>query len=525
MSLRAKLVAALGLLVAIGLTVFGFATYARYSRTQYDRLDDQLRTVLAPVAHELTDAVGLGHGPHGRNGHGESNPATTTPTSSGLVGSRASDPNPSPTESSTTDTVGTGSGDGGVSVTSFSGLRELYAELRAPDGTLLAQLTNDSGAPDLPTGTLTTGRFFTVGAAEGSGRWRVVTSEVTDAAGYQVALATPTGPVTDSLRELLIIEVVVGLAILTLLVSGSWFILRQGLRPIEDMAGTARSINAGDLSQRVEAGKGEVGQLGLALNSMLEEIEKAFMAREETERRLRQFLSDASHELRTPLTSIQGFAELFRLGQSSEHVDQAVIMRRIEEESARMKTLVEDLLLLARLDETRTVDRSEVDLAVLAADACTDAVATDRGRRVSLDAPVPVLVAGNPDHLRQAIANLVSNALHHTPSGTAIELSAHPVDGRAVLTVRDHGPGLDPDALSHVFERFWQADAARVGSGAGLGLSIVDSIAREHGGRARATNAPDGGAVFSLELPMAAVSADPADGPVTPPTLSPEGTL
>jgi two-component system OmpR family sensor kinase len=239
---------------------------------------------------------------------------------------------------------------------------------------------------------------------------------------------------------------------------------------------------------------------------MLDEIESAFAERDRTEQRLRQFLADASHELRTPLTSIQGFAELFRLGDragaSAAGVDLPVIMRRIEEESARMKTLVEDLLLLARLDQTRPIERTSVDLAVLAADACSDAVAAAPGRPVTLDAPEPAIVLGDQNHLRQAIANLVSNALRHTPAGTPIEVSAHVAGDRAVVAVRDHGPGLDEEALAHVFDRFWQADRARVGKGAGLGLAIVAGIAAEHGGEAMATNAPDGGARFTLRLPL-----------------------
>src|SRR5581483_889853 len=154
------------------------------------------------------------------------------------------------------------------------------------------------------------------------------------------------------------------------------------------------------------------------------------------------------HELRTPLTSIQGFAELFRMGEAGDPrpagapgVDLTVIMRRIEEESARMKTLVEDLLLLARPDQTRPIERTPVDLAVLAADACSDAVAADPGRPVALDAPEPAVVLGDQHHLRQAIANLVTNALRHTPAGTPIEVSARVAGDDAVVTVRDHGPG------------------------------------------------------------------------------------
>ena len=177
-------------------------------------------------------------------------------------------------------------------------------------------------------------------------------------------------------------------------------------------------------------------------------------------------------------------------------------MRRIEGESARMKTLVEDLLLLARLDQTRPSERSPVDLAVLAADACSDAVAASPDRPVTLVAPEPVVLVGDEGHLRQAVANLVTNAIRHTPAGTAVEVGAHLADGHATVAVRDHGPGLDEEALAHVFDRFWQADRARVGTGAGLGLSIVAGIAREHGGVAMAANADGGGALFTLRLPL-----------------------
>jgi two-component system, OmpR family, sensor kinase len=240
----------------------------------------------------------------------------------------------------------------------------------------------------------------------------------------------------------------------------------------------------------------------LALNTMLQDIEGAFAEREATEQRLRRFLADASHELRTPLTSIQGFAELFRVSGDDARVDLSTILRRIEEESARMKILVEDLLLLGRLDQPRQAERAPVDLAVLAADACSDAVATDADRPVTLDAPEPVVVAGDQAHLRQAIANLVTNALQHTPAGTPIEVSARLIDRSATVSVRDHGPGLDELAAAHVFDRFWQADHARVGTGAGLGLAIVAGIAAEHDGVAIADNAVGGGAVFTIRMPL-----------------------
>jgi len=314
----------------------------------------------------------------------------------------------------------------------------------------------------------------------------------------------PTTEVTKALQGLVLYETGGALILLVLLSVGSWAIVRRGLRPLERMAGKARSITAGNLSERVSpsGGPSEVGQLGLAFNTMLEDIETAFQERDATEMRLRQFLADASHELRTPLTSIQGFAELFRFGGDNARVDLPTILRRIEEESARMKVLVEDLLLLARLDRPRVAECSPVDLAVLAADACSDAVAIAPDRPVTLDAPEPVIVAGDQANLRQAMANLVTNAVHHTPAGTAIEVSARLVDAGAVVEVRDHGPGLDDEHLAHVFDRFWQADKARVGAGAGLGLAIVSSIAAAHGGSASAANAPGAGAVFTIRLPV-----------------------
>ncbi|MEY2400799.1 MAG: two-component system, OmpR family, sensor kinase, partial [Ilumatobacteraceae bacterium] len=197
------------------------------------------------------------------------------------------------------------------------------------------------------------------------------------------------------------------------------------------------------------------------------------------------------------------FAELFRLGVANEHVDTEVIMRRIEEESERMRLLVDELLLLARLDERRDIEPTDVDLSVLAADACSDAAATDPDRRITLDAPRPVIVAGVADHLRQAIANLVSNALAHTPLGTPIEVSTSAIAHRALVIVRDHGSGLGEEALQHAFDRFWQADPSRIGPKSGLGLSIVQAIAESHGGKVGASNHPGGGAEFTIDLPLA----------------------
>lgn len=467
MSLRLRLVAALGALLVAGLAAFSVATYNRYSRSEYNQLDARLKQQFFDAARQVTQNAGVDLDNDGRDGDGD----------------------------------GGGGRDGGPDRLGFSGA---YAELRDANGTVANSVEYAGTNPPTLPATLTAEQLLTVGSTDSDTEWRVWVDTFGPRTDYLVVVAAPTTEIQQALSRLVLIEVTFGAVLLVLLTGGSWLILRQGLRPLEHMADTARSINAGDLSLRVAPadGKGEVGSLGLALNSMLGDIEKAFAERDATEQRLRQFLADASHELRTPLTSIRGFAELFRLGTDNAHVDQAVIMRRIEEESTRMKALVEDLLLLARLDQTRPIERAPVDLAVLAADACSDAVAADATRAVTLDAPEPVVVQGDRDHLRQAIANLVTNALKHTPSGTPLEVSTTIDRDRAVLVVRDHGGGLDDEALAHVFDRFWQADAARVGAGAGLGLSIVEAIAHEHGGSVTADNAPGGGARFTIRLPL-----------------------
>lgn len=481
MTLRLRLVLALAALVAAGLSVFGVVTYTLYSRAQYQRLDQQLHSSVPLVTAELLGAAGLGSPP--RTG-----PGSLQPPGQARVNASGQPPRPGPPTVIPPDS---------------------YGELRDVSGVVVQriQLSSSESQPALPLSPPTSP--FTTGSVDGSTEWRVVAGPVDRLQGGVVVVATPLTDVESSLRQLILIEASAAAALLAILAVGSWLILRHGLRPLEHMATQARSITTGDLSERVEPADGttEVGQLGLALNTMLGEIESAFREREVTEQRLRQFLADASHELRTPLTSIQGFAELLRLGAEQEHLDIDVIQRRIEEESARMKVLVEDLLLLARLDETRPVDRSPVDLAVLAADACSDAVAMAPDRRITLEAPEPVVVLGDQDHLRQAIANLVANAVSHTPDRTPIEVTAEVDAGSAIVTVTDYGPGMDPDGLAHVFDRFWQADPARVGSGSGLGLSIVAGIAHEHGGSVGAANLAGShpgqtGAVFTLRLPL-----------------------
>lgn len=484
MKLRTRLVLALVLLATLGLAAFGVATYSLYQRSLIQQLDEQLAGFARPQGVRLAAQVAAG---------------TATPT---CVTTSPDGGIPQP-----------GGGDGRGGFAPGQGA-DAYSALYV-DGALVAceQPVTFAGRPAVPTELVQVADvgYATVGSAEGSGRWRVRSQATATIerpggrrarnAGDVVVVAVPMSGLHESLRRLVRIELVAGAFLIAALALGAWLILRRGLRPLEEMAESAATITGGDLSGRVEpANTGtEVGQLGLALNTMLDGIEEAFHEREATERRLRQFLADASHELRTPLTSIQGFAELFRLGGDHD-LDLPVIMRRIEQESGRMRTLVEDLFLLAELDETRPVAADPVDLTVLAADVCTDVKATAPDRQVTLDGPGPAVVRGDADHLRQAIANLMGNAVRHTPAGSPIEVRTRREGGLASVSVRDHGPGLDERAITHVFDRFWQADAARVGSGAGLGLSIVAGIAEEHQGTVTAANAEGGGAVFTITL-------------------------
>jgi two-component system, OmpR family, sensor kinase len=338
----------------------------------------------------------------------------------------------------------------------------------------------------------------------------------------------PLGGTTGLLHKLLIVDLSVAAGVLILLSAGALLIIRRGLHPLERMASTARVIAKGDLSRRVSPAddRTEVGQLGLALNTMLADIEVAFSEREATEQRLRQFLADASHEMRTPLTSIRGYAELWRIGAVSSSEDQALAMHRIEEQAARMGIMVEELLVLARLDQTRPAERRPVDLTVVAAEACAEVGAARRTHPLRLDAPIPVPVVGDTTHLHQAITNLLTNATRYTPAGAPIEVRTEIDGGTAVLTVRDHGPGLSPEGLIHAFDRFWQADPARHAGGAGLGLAIVAAVAAGHGGAATVANAPDGGAVFTIRIPIPQPTEAPpplaqADADRQPPSVTP----
>lgn len=331
-------------------------------------------------------------------------------------------------------------------------------------------------------------------------------------AGPVFVVGIPLTNLDNTLAHQLHLDLYVSLAVLAVLALAAWALVRLSMRPLERMTKTAGEIAAGDLSARVEHTdeRTEVGQLGAALNVMLTQIEEAFQEREESESRLRRFVADAAHELRTPLTSIRGFAELFRNGTANRPEDLAVALRRIEGESVRMAGLVEDLLLLARLDQGRPLRFEPLDLVQLADDAASDARAIDATRTVTVSGPDTLFIDGDEQRLRQVTANLVNNALAHTPSGTPIELLLGEEGDDARVSVIDHGPGIAAEDVSHVFERFWRADRSRKRSqqpgnlspGAGLGLSIVAAIVSAHGGGVSVEPTAGGGATFVVRLPV-----------------------
>jgi two-component system OmpR family sensor kinase len=328
--------------------------------------------------------------------------------------------------------------------------------------------------------------------------------------GQVVVFAIPLTPVQSTLEQLLLLETLIGVGVLAATALLALLIIRIGLRPLQKMGVVAEDIAAGDLTKRVEPStpKTEIGRLGLALNGMLSQIEAAFEERTQSNTRLRRFIADASHELRTPLTSIRGYSEMLRRGASKSLTDAEVARRRIEEESVRMSVLVDDMLLIARLDQGRPLEREPVDLQAIARDAAADARAVAPQREITLSAPAPVVVEGDDTRLRQVLGNLVRNAIVHTPQQTAIEIAVSTEDGVGRMSVADHGPGLQTDELERIFEPFYRADPSRSrdSGGAGLGLSIVSAVVSAHGGHVTVSETSGGGATFEVELPLASSS-------------------
>jgi two-component system OmpR family sensor kinase len=462
-SLRARLIAGLLALATAGLIALAGITYAKQRNLLLERVDQQARA-----------AADVGGRP-GPGGYWGSFPGGGPPPDRDDHGPRGL-------------TGGTWIGQRTADGTTSGECASCYA-------------ATTTSRPDLPA-ELPTGQLITVKDTKSSTRYRVAVNRASD--GTVGIAAVPLSETDQTLHGLLRSEALVLAVILLALGALAWWLVRIGLRPLDRMGVTASKIAGGDLSHRVQEAspKTEVGRLGLALNQMLDRLERAFAERQAGEDRLRRFLADASHELRTPLASIRGYAELFRMGAARDPENTEKAITRIESEAARMGVLVEDLLTLARLDAVRDDIRTDVDISRLAGDAVDDARATAPDRTINLIAEPHSVVSGDPHQLRQVLANLLRNALVHTPPGTPVEVHVARPDDTVVLQVRDHGPGLPADEADVLFERFWRTEGGRERgkAGAGLGLAIVAGIVGAHGGEVHADNALGGGARFTVRL-------------------------
>jgi two-component system OmpR family sensor kinase len=479
LTLRTRLLLALVALTAIGLAVAGMITYRQQQTFLMQRVDAQLTDAQSPMIDGLVNEF---------NGNHQAPPGLPY---------------------------------------------GCYGEFRDADGQLLQRplLIFERGRPDpvppvLARVIVVTGNhYFGAHAAHHGTHYRVLAANIGPqrfTSATTLIVAIPLTDVDQTLHHLFLVEILVAAAVLLAMALLAWWVVRLELKPLENMGDTAGAIAAGDLSRRVEPAdeRSEVGRLGLALNSMLGQIEVAFAERTASEARLRRFVADASHELRTPLTSIRGYAELFRRGAASRPDDLAKTMTRIEEAAARMGVLVEDLLLLARLDQGRPLDRAPVDLSKLVGAAVDDLRAAAPDRSVTFESSGAVVVSGDENRLRQVFANLLENGRTHTPPGTPIHVRVGESGAGAVIEVIDRGPGMSADDAARAFERFYRADPsrARESGGAGLGLAIVAAITEAHGGRAEVQTAPGEGATFRIWLPRAG-APQPAGPPLADPAF------
>ncbi|SCX45883.1 two-component system, OmpR family, sensor kinase [Klenkia marina] len=363
----------------------------------------------------------------------------------------------------------------------------------------------------------------TVDVGGGLGTYRVVGATTPD--GDLVVTGLPMDGVDDAVRQLILVEVLAGLVAVALAAGAAGLTIRRQLRPLDRVAATATRVSTLQLStgevqlaERVPSADTdpdtEVGQVGAALNTMLDHVESSLAARQASETQVRQFVADASHELRTPLASIRGYAELVRRQHSDVEPEVGHALRRVESEAVRMSGLVEDLLLLARLDAGRDLTVEEVDLAALVVDTVSDAHVAGPDHRWRVDLPdTAVLVPGDGARLHQVLANLLANARTHTPEGTTATVTLRTEGGWAVLEVADDGPGIPAALRGHVFERFARGDSSRsrqAGS-TGLGLAIVSAVVAAHGGTVDVTSEP-GRTVFTVRLPHATVTEREPDG-------------
>ncbi|MEO7125588.1 MAG: HAMP domain-containing sensor histidine kinase [Nakamurella sp.] len=508
--LRVRLVVVVVILITVALTGAGIAATATMNGYLVGRIDAGLRSAAGPLQAQLlggTDVPGAAGG--------------MTPNATGDGAASNGDDN-------------------------HQGLPSVYVveALDAAGTVVLGPTSNlidrNQPLPKLPHLTVEKvaahgQRLFTVDSVEGDGHWRVLVAPTTLANGQPGTLLTAQSMdgVQETVDQLVVLLLIIGVTTLAIITAIGYLVIRASMRPLRAVEAAAAMIAAGDLTHRVPDSdpRTEVGHLAVSLNTMLGGIEAAFADRAASEKaarsseeRMRRFVADASHELRTPLTSIRGFAELFRKGATTGGADLGRMMRRIEDEAARMGLLVDDLLLLARMDQQRPLAQRPVDMLALAGDAVLDAraVAPDRPIELKLTGTdPPPIVIGDEARLRQVLGNLMANALRHTPTGTPVTVTVgtgigtHSAAPAVTVTVTDEGPGLSADSAARVFERFYRADPGRNRSagGTGLGLAIVAALITSHGGHVDVTSQPGAGACFRIELPLAGSSATPRHSP------------
>ena len=490
MSLRSRLLLALGVVVVAALLAADVATYSALRSFLLSKVDQGLQASHMPL--EACLIYGNGCGP------AQGAPGATSDSAGGAGGaSGGAPPRVAPGTfvearyPSAQPTV--------------EPLIDGNAELSPRLSETISGLSVKNDQPGEPTA------YFNAPSAEKGGpEFRVRASMYSN--GDQLIIAVSLTDTYQTLHRLLLIELAVSGGAVALAGVIGWWLVRLGLRPLRDIERTAGAIANGQLDQRVPGDNRptEVGRLASALNIMLGRIQDAFAVRDTTEAalrqsegRLRRFVADASHELRTPVAAVSAYAELFERGAGSRPQDLARVMSGIRGETARMGHLVEDLLLLARLDESRPIERSEVDLVEVAIEAVSAAKAVGPQWPLNIEATGPVLVYGDRGRLRQVFDNLLSNVRAHTPPGTAATVAVSRVGDEAVCQVADDGPGISAEDAARLFERFFRADPSRsrASGGAGLGLSIVAAIVASHGGTVSAAPAAGGGAVFTVRVP------------------------
>ncbi|MEU7750407.1 HAMP domain-containing sensor histidine kinase [Micromonospora sp. NPDC049171] len=467
MSLRGRLIILVAVLLAAGMCVAALATLAALRYFLVTRTDTQLDQLSTAVAAQVDNGTGL-----------------------------------SP------------SGAGSGRLASAGGQPFVLLRILAPDGTPMLDLQNPGGQasairlqPKDPSTSRPDGAVYaTVTLTDQQpNQWRVRSGWLPDRRTIlQVGLPLTGYDVAN--RQLIRTQAVATAVILAAMVLIAWWLIGLGTRPLDRIAEVAADIGAGHLDRRVRAARPntEIGRLSAALNAMLVQIQTAFKERQTSEERLRRFVADASHELNTPVATIRGYAELFRHGAGARPADLKVAMRRIESEATRMGQLVNELLVLVKLDEGRPLDREQVDLTHLATEAAADARAIAPGRPLSVRAPGSLVISGDELRLRQLLANLLSNVRRHTPPGTAAEVRVSASDGGAVIEVADDGPGLTEEDSRRVFERFYRSatSRSRQREGSGIGLAIVAAIAEAHGGTAEVSSVPGEGTTFTVRIPQ-----------------------